>query len=135
VYLSHVLPASKTLKFRCQMICVRPGAAEVKAAAVGLGSGFGDNGIGKTGEMVVRLRAFPRSLEAALVAALERGGGVGLHPTKFTHTVNVMQWVGTGDDDEGDGGGAGGGGGEVGPGRCCSSHHRMPCNSIHEGLQ
>jgi hypothetical protein len=47
----------------------------------------------------VRLSAFPRSLEPALVAAFA-STEINLHPTQFTHTLNVTQWFSNPDDTE-----------------------------------
>lgn len=57
---------------------------------------------GNDGVVTVRLSAWPRALEAALVTALQSSDVVRLHPTEFDRTVNVALWTPHGDDDEWD---------------------------------
>ena len=52
--------------------------------------------------VTVRLSAWPRALEAALVTALQSSDSVRLHPTEFDRTVNMALWTPHGDDDEWD---------------------------------
>ena len=67
----------------------------------GDGDGDGDKnhrgGI-RTGDVVVRLAAFPRSLEDALSRALD--GRVPLSPSTFTHSLCATRWIPDGDDDD-----------------------------------
>ena len=71
-------------------------AREVEAEAMESVRGTND------GVVTVRLSAWPRALEAALVTALQSSDSVRLHPTEFDRTVNVALWTPHGDDDEWD---------------------------------
>ena len=71
-------------------------AREVEAEAMESVRGTND------GVVTVRLSAWPRALEAALVTALQSSDSVRLHPTEFDRTVNMALWTPHGDDDEWD---------------------------------
>ena len=71
-------------------------AREVEAEAMESVRGTND------GVVTVRLSAWPRALEAALVTVLQSSDSVRLHPTEFDRTVNVALWTPHGDDDEWD---------------------------------
>ena len=67
----------------------------------GDGDGVGyknDRGGMRIGDVVVRLAAFPRSLEDALSRALD--GRVPLSPSTFTHSLCATRWIPDGDDDD-----------------------------------
>lgn len=87
-------------------------AAEVESAARELGRSGGDD---DDGRVAVRLSAFPKALEASLVAALQSSDALRLHPVEFTHVVSVARWAPGDDDDEGEDG-DGGNVGNVGDG-------------------
>ena len=82
--------------------------AEVESAARELSRSGGGGGDDDDGRVAVRLTAFPRDLEASLVAALQSSDAVRLHPVEFTHVVSV--WAEWGDRDDDDEGGDGDGG-------------------------
>ena len=87
----------------------RPGETDVASLArvadrvVRLARGDDDGGRGcdgdkNIGDVVVRLAAFPRSLEDALARALD--GRVRLSPSTFTHSLCATRWIPDGDDDD-----------------------------------
>ena len=82
--------------------------AEVESAARELSRSGGGGGGDDDGRVAVRLTAFPRDLEASLVAALQSSDAVRLHPVEFTHVVSVWAEWGDGDDDDEGGDGDGG---------------------------
>ena len=60
------------------------------------------------GGVAVRVSAFPKALEASLVAALQSSDAVRLHPVEFTHVVGAVRWT-PGEGEDGDGGNGGNG--------------------------
>ena len=83
-------------------------AAEVESAAREL-SRSGDYDDDDDGRVAVRVSAFPKALEASLVAALQSSDAVRLHPVEFTHVVGAVRWT-PGEGEDGDGGNGGNGG-------------------------
>ena len=69
----------------------------------------GDYNDDDDGRVAVRVSAFPKALEASLVAALQSSDAVRLHPVEFTHVVGAVRWT-PGEGEDGDGGNGGNGG-------------------------
>ena len=84
-------------------------AAEVESAARELSRSGDHDDDDDDGRVAVRVSAFPKALEASLVAALQSSDAVRLHPVEFTHVVGAVRWT-PGEGEDGDGGNGGNGG-------------------------